>query len=579
MFSTSQTREPQIKFLMLPLAILLMLIGAPKAWSEQFTCPMHPHYIANEFGACPICGMDLVPMATEELSDGEANEHSTDQKKAITISPEIIQNIGVRSAPAEEAYFGKNIRSFGVVTENKRFKHAITGRVAGWIEMLAITAEGDNVNSGQILFTLYSPELLSAQQDYLAALSTRNTGRIYATAQRLVSMGVGDQVLEQLKKTRERIEKVPFFAVVDGVVSELMIAQGSYIKPGSPIATIQSYKSVWVNVAVAEKDLEFLDLTTKATVTFPNLGNTELIAHVDYIHPTIEESSRTGKVRLVLANKNGALKPGTYADILFETQVDKRLSIPSEAILRSAEGDFVVVTKGEGRFQSQRVQTGIRSQGRTEILQGLTKDESVLVSSQFLIDSESSLRESFRKLQRLQKSLADLEVTKNQLAMIDHLVDAALHLHETLITASAPKPHLLEPALALNEHLLPAFRGTKLQFILEDSEKTLRNAQAVITMTERAQALANLVDTLKPWILEGKPEYYRTKGLRLFLDHGTGLHWLQLGEAMQHPYGDGHAVEVPIPVDRKLKPAVHDHDAASQAIQQQDAAGGSHAHH
>ncbi len=568
------------------LSLNLLMLTPVLASTEQYTCPMHPHYIANEPGSCPICGMDLVALINDEKRETGEEDTPNDQKgdanarKAITISPETIQNIGVRTEPAEVAHFGKNIRSFGLVSENMRLTHAITGRVAGWVEQLSITAVGDEVKEGSQIFSLYSPDLISAQQDYLAALSTKNKGRIRSSAQRLTSMGVGDQVLASLRKTRKKIERVPFYAPSTiygghGVVSHLMISEGSYIKPGSPIATIQSYQSVWVNVSVAEKDLQFIQKGTKATVTFPNLGNTELIAHVDYIYPTIEESSRTGKVRLVLDNDEGQLKPGAYADIIFETQADKRLSIPSEAILRSAEGDYVVVAKGEGRFQPQRVKTGIRSRNRTEIIQGLSEGENVLVSSQFLIDSESSLRESFRKLQLAQTPLSLLKVSQDQLAMIDHLVDAAIYLHKSQIKGFEPKPHMIKPALQLNQYLLPAFRGTKLQFVLEEAERALEEAQASITETERLRAMAALVDALRPWILEGNPGHYCDKGLKLFLDHGTGYHWLQLEEKMLHPYGKGHAVEIEI----SSETAMIDNKKTAEAPEITQPVGGVHAHH
>lgn len=536
--------------------------------AEAYTCSMHPHYIANEPGACPICGMDLVPMETGSHEPGNKSSTNANSRKAITIPPETIQNIGVRTEPAELAYFGKEIRSFGLVTENLRMTHAITGRVAGWVEELSITAVGDEVKQGDLMFTLYSPDLNSAQQDYLASLSTNNKGRIRSSAQRLTSMGVGERVLTALRKKRKRMERVPFYADAHGIVSDLNISEGSYIKPGSAIATIQSYNSVWVNVSVAEKDLQFIQKGTKTTVTFPNLGDTELISHADYIYPTIEQSSRTGKVRLVLDNKEGKLKPGAYADIIFSTQIEKRLSIPSEAILRSAEGNYVVVAQGEGRFQPQRIKTGFRSGGRTEVVQGLGEGEQVLVSSQFLIDSESSLRESFRKLQLAQTPLSLLKVSQDQLAMIDHLVDAAIYLHKAQTEGFEPKNHMIQPALQLNEHLVPSFRGTKLQFVLEQAEAALIEVRAAFTRTDQRRALASLVSALRPWLLEGNPSHYRSNGLKLFLDHGTGYYWIQLGEKMQHPYGDGHAVEINIPSA-----------VSAEAPEVSEPVGGAHAHH
>lgn len=531
------------------------LLTPNTSFGEQFTCPMHPHYISDTAGTCPICGMDLVKLESEAETNDQVDVIEN-QRTAITIAPETIQNIGVRMEPAEQAYFGKNIRSFGLVSENTRLTHEITGRVAGWIETLAITAVGDKVEKGDVLFTLYSPNLISAQQDYLAALATKNRGRIESSAQRLTSMGVAEQVLKTLQKTRKKMDQVPFYATNPGVVHHLQISQGSYIKPGSHIANIQNYQSVWVNVSVAAKDLPYIQKDTKATVKFPNLGNTERPAQVDYIYPTIEESSRTGKIRLVLDNPDGQLKPGAYADIIFETRVKKRLSVPSESILRSAEGDYVVVAKGEGRFQPQRVKTGIRSQGRTEILQGIKAGESILVSSQFFIDSESNLRESFRKLQRAQKPLSLLEINNDQLAMIDHLIDAALYLHKAKTQGFEAKVSQLKPAQELSKILLPDYRGTKLQFVLEEADQALIDVQLAVTDSKRLQAQAKLVAALRPWILEGKPEHYRSKGLKLIQDQGTGFHWLQLEKDTRNPYGDGKAVEIAISPSTKTEASV-----------------------
>ncbi|MDE0152868.1 MAG: efflux RND transporter periplasmic adaptor subunit [Gammaproteobacteria bacterium] len=338
--------------------------------------------------------------AESNPADNTESEHAHDATLAtVVIPPETIQNIGVRTEDAALASFGIHIRSYGLVTENVRNAYAISSRVAGWIEDLKITAVGDEVRKGDLLFTLYSPDLISAQQDYIAALVTGNKGRINSSAKRLQSLGVGDKALEQIGAERRKLERLPFYAEAAGIISHLMVSKGSYVTPGMQIASIQDYRSVWIEVSVAEKDLQFLEKDGKATVIFPNLGNVERAARIDYIYPTIDMDSRTGRVRLVLNNQGGTLKPGAYTDVLFETNVEQRLSVPSEAILKSSEGDFVIVALGKGRFRPQKIQTGIRSKGRTEVVHGLKEGEAIVVSSQFLIDSESALRESFRKLQ------------------------------------------------------------------------------------------------------------------------------------------------------------------------------------
>ena len=516
-----------------------------------------------------VLAFAMNPAWAESERSGGMESNPATAKATVVIPPETIQSIGVRTENAALASFGTPVRSYGLVTENVRNAYVISSRVAGWIEDLEITAVGDRVRKGDLLFTLYSPDLISAQQDYLAALATGNKGRINSSAKRLRSLGVGEKALERIVAERQKLEQLPFYAETSGTVSQLMVNKGSYVTPGMQVANIQDYRSVWIEVSVAEKDLQFLEKGGKAVVTFPNLGNVERAARIDYIYPTIDLDSRTGQVRLVLDNRDGTLKPGAYTDVLFETHVEKRLSIPSEAILKSSEGDFVIVALGEGKFRSQKIQTGVHNKGRTEVVHGLREGEKIVVSSQFLIDSESALRESFRKLQKVQTPLALLEVGKEQQAMIDRLVDAALHLHEAETAALDADPKRLKTAAQLNRRLLEEFHGTKLQFILEDSGKALVDALDAVTREEQRHALAGLAAALKSWVAEGRPKYYREKGVRLYLDHATGNYWLQSGGEMRHPYGGGHAVQVELP----------DEIEGIELPAATAPAGGGHAHH
>lgn len=388
---------PLIRYL---LGICVCLTDYAHAESGIYTCPMHLNYVIEEFGECPLCGMDLVKVKRSQTPDVLVEiDDEISSRIPVTISPETIQKMGVRTENVVYSKFGASLRSYGLVKENTRLRHVVSGRVAGWIENLKITALGDRVKKGQLLFTLYSPDLILAQQDFFAALATRSESRILSGAERLRSLGVSDLVISEIRSKGRKLNHIPFYSEVDGIVSHLSVSKGSYIQPGDKIATVQDYSSVWVEVSIAEKDLQFISEKSKATVTFPNLGNVLRLTIIDYIYPTVNEKSRTGTVRLVLENTGGSLKPGAYADVVFETNVDMRLSIPSEAILKSSRGDFVIIAQDKGRFLPRNIQTGIQSDGRSEVTKGLSEGESVLVSSQFLIDSESSLRESFRKMQ------------------------------------------------------------------------------------------------------------------------------------------------------------------------------------
>jgi Cu(I)/Ag(I) efflux system membrane fusion protein len=533
---------------------LLLVMFSNTAWaSQQYTCPMHPHYIAVKQGSCPICGMDLVAIAEDGQPEIDDNG-SMENKKIITIAPETIQNIGVRTARAEATRFGADVRSYGVVAENIRLRQEISSRVGGWIKNTQVTAIGDVVKKNDLLFTLYSPDLVSAQQDYISSLSAGVQGRISSTAKRLNSLGVQDKVLVQIRKAKQPLQNLPFYSTVGGIISALNIKNGTYVKPGMQIAEIQDYSSVWINVNVAEKDLRFLEKNMVAEVRFPNISNNAQRAHIDYIYPTIDSASRTGKVRLVLANPDGVFRPGSYTDVTFETISVKRLAIPSEAILRSSDGDYVVIALSEGRFQSRKIKTGIRNKGRTQILAGINEGEEIVVSSQFLIDSESSLREAFRKTQKIQAPLALLEVDNDQMAMINHLVDGAIYLQKSLVGQVKFDKKMLMPSLQLGDHLIKKYYGTKLQHVLENAEKAMRKANESTTDSEVRASLSELMMALKPWLFEGRPQYYKEKGLYVFMDHSSGKLWLQLTNEPNNPYGDGHAMlqEWPDKIDAKM---------------------------
>ena len=531
---------------------------------------MHPHYIADEMGTCPICGMDLVPIATaEKTSEADSGEkkilywvapmdsnyrrdkpgkspmgmdlvpvYATSSGGAIRVEPETIQTIGVRTAKVESARFGTRVRSVGIVEPDQRAQQELSSRVAGWIEDLKIEAIGDKVTKGDVLYRMYSPELISAQKDYTSALATNVQGRIAATRKRLEFMGVQPGTLDTIAKQRKVVDKVPFYAETAGTISHIAVREGSYVNPGDSIARIEDYSNVWIEASIAEKDIPFIAPEAAAEVSFPNLGNQKHTARVDYIYPTIDPTTRTGKARLVLANENGSIRPGAYADVVFETDPKLRLSVPTESILHDGSGAHVVVAIGDGKFTPRNIAIGITSRGHTEVISGLQAGEDVVISSQFLIDSESSLRESLTKMQRLQQPLSSLPLTKNQLAMMNHFVDAAIYLHETLTGGSEFNARMLDPALQLNAHLLRSFHETTLEPVIEKAGNAIRRASESITESERQEALAELMRALNPWLMEGKPQYYKAKGLYLFMSMPSKAMWLQLGAEATHPYGE-----------------------------------------
>lgn len=533
-----------------------------KKGNTKWTCPMHPHYIADEAGTCPICGMDLVKLETGDKS-GETSGAAA--RTAIVVAPETLQTMGVRIAKAEQTSFGRIIRSFGLVAENERMQSEMSARTEAWIEDLRIRAVGDQVKKNDLLFTMYAPEFIVSQRDYLDALTSHNRTRIRSIKTRLKAFGMQDRAIQQLESSRELMEFVPFYADRDGTVAMIELRPGTYVKRGTMLTRIQDYSQVWLMVSVSEKDLSFIKPGTPARVTFPNIPGREVFAKVEYVYPTVNTKTRTGQVRLVLDNQDGQLRPGAYADVAFEVGSEQRLAVPSEAILKSGGGRYVVASLGGGRFEPRVVKTGVISGRWTEVSGEIEAGDEIVVSGQFLIDSESALRESFRKLERLQLPLSLLKLDNSQFAMVDHFVDAALYLHEALIDGYDIEPKFLEPAIQVKTLLWPAFQHTKLAFIMEDAVAAIRKAQASRTDSETKAALAEIVKVLEPWVREGAPQHYREKKLSLLKDQGSGRLWLQMEGRPLNPYGDGPSSIIPLPEGSPK--------GGSVAAKQMDAAG------
>lgn len=356
--------------------------------------PMHPEQHFDKPGKSPFMDMELVPKYADEVS-GE----STGGKPVVSVNAETLQKMGVRTAKVGKGAFGGGVRATGIVMDNERARHDVFSQVEGRIEDLKVSAQGDPVKKGEVFYSIVSPDLVTLQNDYIAALSGGMKDLAAAVAKRMKLLDVDDRVIATLAKTRKAYDKVPFYVPADGVLTKLDVRNGAYLKAGDMVGQIQDFSTVWVEAAVPEGDLPSVKANDDATVTFTG-DSRSYNARVDYIYPTINAETRDGKVRLVVDNKNGSLKPAGYATVEFAaaTANIKHLTVPSEAILRNSAGDHVIVRLSGGKFQARDVETGAASGGQTEILSGLKEGEEVVTSAQFLIDSESNLQESLQKL-------------------------------------------------------------------------------------------------------------------------------------------------------------------------------------
>lgn len=524
--------------------------------AQQYTCPMHPHYISTDpDGSCPICGMDLVAAAG---SSGSAKGDGS-----IAVAPEMIQTMGVRTALVRQEEFGRTLRLFGTVQPDQRLETTAISRLEGWVKDLRVRAAGDSVAAGDLLYRVYSPDVLSAQKDYLNALKVGNAARMNVARQRLLSLGLQATVFEQIKTTKQPMEEIPVYAETAGLISALSVREGAYLKPGTPILRLQSYDQVWVIADVPEQDLHLIQVGQDASLRFSSIASTAQMVRVDYLYPTIDATTRTGQMRVVLDNPAGNLRPGAYADINVDVDRALRLAVPTQALLRDSRGSHVILALGGGRFASRMVQTGLEANGYSEILSGLNSGASVVTSGQFMLDSEANLQEGFAKLgtQPLAPDtpLNQLPVDAVALAQIDHFTDMALYFHEALIDGYAIDPAYLDPAIAIGTALQRTFARSKLGPIIDAAQAALLQAKSA---DSPEQPLADLMTALEPWLLQGAPSHYQQAGLTLYRDVSTQHLWLERSTQPANPYGGGaaEAVDWPIQIQSmETRPAIDPH--------------------
>ncbi len=367
---------------------------AAKHLDPKYVCPMHPQIVKDEPGSCPICGMDLV----EKLMDP-----MTGKRPEVGLSGAVIQSMGVRTAKVERGTMWKYIRSVGRVEyDETRIAH-VHPRAEGWIEGLALRAEGEPVSKGQELAQLYSPDILSAQVDFLIAAEQGGGGvrrdRVDKARNLLRLLDVPDTIIREIERTRETRNTVPVQAPIDGIVTQLMAREGMYVGKSTEMFTVADLSQVWVMVDVFEHQIDWIRPGLDAEISVPAHPGKKWKGAVDYLYPDLDPKTRTLRVRLVFPNPDLNLKPNMFADVvIYGGPKGDVLKIPREALIATGERESVVKALGGGRFQPVDVVSGMQQGEEVEILSGLSEGDEIVVSGQFLIDSESSLQASFMRM-------------------------------------------------------------------------------------------------------------------------------------------------------------------------------------
>lgn len=338
-------------------------------------------------------GMDLV--AVYQNSDS-ADDFGPG---AVRIAPHVINNLGVRTARVQRRTLQSRISTVGYIQYDEDKLVHIHPRVDGWVEQLFVKAVGDPVAKGQALYTLYSPQLVNAQKELLIALNRSNSALIIAAKERLRALQLSEQFIQQLEATKNVMQTVTFNAPQSGVVDELNIRAGFFVKPGTTLMSIAQLSQVWAEAQVFESDAMLVKSGLPVSMTLDYLPGRKWQGKVDYVYPSLSKKTRTLRIRLKFDNPDGYLKPNMFAQvIIFSDKTEGTLSIPKEALIRTGRQNRVVVALGEGHFKSVEVDVGRIEDDYVEIVSGLTEGDMIVTSAQFLIDSESSKQSDFKRM-------------------------------------------------------------------------------------------------------------------------------------------------------------------------------------
>ena len=365
-----------------------------------WVAPMDPNYRRDKPGKSPM-GMDLIAVyANNKTAAGEG-------PGAISISPAVVQNLGVRTQQAELSRLWRGIDTVGYVDYDESKVSHIHLRTEGWIEKLAVESEGDRFKKGDFLFDVYSPKLVNAQGELVTALSSGNKGLISASKERLSALGISATQIKQLQKTKKVKQRISIYAPQDGVVSDLPVREGMFVKPSMKVMTLGDLSSVWLLAEIFERQSAWVEVGQLAEVRLSYLPGKTWQGKVEYIYPSLDPKTRTLKVRLRFDNPGEQLKPNMYANVkIFGGATEDTIVIPLEGLIRSGREERVIIALGEGRFEARQVLAGIESGNYVEILNGVKAGESIVISGQFLIDSEASMRGSLIRMTDEAKSEA-----------------------------------------------------------------------------------------------------------------------------------------------------------------------------
>ena len=408
--------------------------GGMKSSIDYWTCTMHPSVHAKDPGKCPICSMDLVPVMKRDADSGaspatrEQAANSPAEKKSgemegmpgmsggardvasetpseFRVPVERQQQIGVTYATVESKPLNHAIRAVGRVAPDTQRLWRVVARAGGYVQELGVSAPGEVVKKGQVLMTLYSPELLTTQRELIDLLRMRDStpkgphsaradaqSLIESAERRLRLWNITDEQVAKIEQTRHAEESLPILSKMDGIVQALPVTQGMTIAPGNPLVDVADLSVVWVWGEFYQDELPMLRIGQEITVTSSSYPGEEFKGKVTLVDPFIDDTKRTGRVRIDIQNPDLKLKPDMYVDLSLEMDMGKSLVVPVSAVMPTGKRNIVFVDKGNGKLEPRLLELGGKYGDVYAVTRGLKEGERVVASANFLIDAEAKVQ-------------------------------------------------------------------------------------------------------------------------------------------------------------------------------------------
>lgn len=370
-------------------------------------------------------GMDYLPVYEEET------ELASSSGTLIKISVEKVQKLGVKTEKSELRQLSRSVRAVGRIEPDERRIYTISPKFEGWVDQLHVNAVGDVVKVGQSLFEVYSPDLISAQREYLiatkglafmqGAVPEAKSGMqelASASLMRLKSWDIGDEDLRRMRESGEVKRTIAYRSPVNGVVTEKNALKGMRFMPGEVMYKITDLSTVWMIADVSEQESGLIKKGQQAKVHIDAYPNREFSSQVDYVYPTLNPQTRTTPVRLKMSNEKGELRPGMYAQLELSGlgSKGKVVAVPNSSVIYSGRRELILVDLGEGRYEAREVKLGVRTDDYVEVRNGVSEGENVVVSANFLIDAESNLMAVIAGFSKADKSKPDTAPVSSQQA-------------------------------------------------------------------------------------------------------------------------------------------------------------------